>query len=113
MYRAGAVMANCVGDRIRLARRKAGLSQQKLGELSELNIKTICNYEKSHRSPDIDALIRISNALGCGPGYFLTGEIDPTRLDANERQLVTIFKSLEPLQQRALLAVAVALEESS
>lgn len=53
-----------IGDRIRDARRSAGLSQVQLGERVGLDHKTIHRYETAQRAPTITELLLIADALG-------------------------------------------------
>jgi SOS-response transcriptional repressor LexA len=63
-----------VGDRIRLARKnEKRLSQGLLADIVGLSTNTINRYERNHRSPTIDEVTRIGEALGCDPCWLLTG----------------------------------------
>lgn len=52
-----------VGDQIREARIHANLTQERLGERSDLDRQTINRIEQGHASPYLDNLIRIADAL--------------------------------------------------
>ncbi|MFE6408131.1 helix-turn-helix domain-containing protein [Streptomyces sp. NPDC057837] len=52
-----------IGDRIREARRAAGLSQVQLGERVGLDHKTVHRYETAQRAPTITELLLIADAL--------------------------------------------------
>ena len=51
-----------IGDRIREARRSAGLSQVQLGERVGLDHKTVHRYETAQRAPTITELLLIADA---------------------------------------------------
>ncbi len=53
-----------IGDRIRVARRDARLSQEKLAELAGMDRQAVNRIELGHQSPLVDNLIRIADALG-------------------------------------------------
>ena len=53
-----------IGERIRILRKKAGLNQDQLAELSLLNRVTIAKYESGRVEPGAKALSRIADALG-------------------------------------------------
>lgn len=53
-----------IGDRIRTARRHAGLSQLQLGERVGRDHKTISRWENAHRVPSLTDLLLIADALG-------------------------------------------------
>lgn len=53
-----------IGDRIRTAREAAKLSQEKLGELTDADRKTINRIEHATSDPPLGLLIRIADAIG-------------------------------------------------
>ena len=53
-----------VGERIRVARKKAGLTQAELAEKAKLSINTIRLYEAGKRYPTTQRLAQLVNALG-------------------------------------------------
>jgi transcriptional regulator with XRE-family HTH domain len=52
-----------IGSHLRTARKHAGLTQIKLGELINRDAKSISRWENGHRALDIDDLIVIADAL--------------------------------------------------
>ncbi|MEU0189860.1 helix-turn-helix transcriptional regulator [Streptomyces afghaniensis] len=52
-----------IGDRIRDARQRAGLSQVQLGERVGLDHKSIHRYETAQRAPTLTDLLLIADAL--------------------------------------------------
>lgn len=59
-----------IGNAIKEARKKKGLSQSELADLSGLNRNSIYNYETGKREPRIDALVAIAKALEISIDYF-------------------------------------------
>ena len=53
-----------IGERIKAARKNAGMTQKDLAEKLGIPYQGISQYERGIRKPKIDALVRISNALG-------------------------------------------------
>ena len=53
-----------VGLKIKLLRTKAGISQEKLAELADLNKNSIGAIERGESSPSIDTLDAIARAFG-------------------------------------------------
>jgi transcriptional regulator with XRE-family HTH domain len=53
-----------IGERIRAARRSAGLTQEQLGERVDLSRVTIGNIEKGAHASNLDTLLLISDAVG-------------------------------------------------
>lgn len=52
-----------IGDNIRAIREAKKLSQEKLGELTSMDRKTVNRIEQGAYATDIDRLIRIAHAL--------------------------------------------------
>jgi transcriptional regulator with XRE-family HTH domain len=53
-----------IGDAIRLHRKQAGLTQEKLAEKVDLNPKYIGEIERGEKIISIEALLRIAKAVG-------------------------------------------------
>lgn len=53
-----------IGEKIKTYRKKAGLTQKKLGELSGTSERTIQNYELEKRQPQLGQIRKIAAALG-------------------------------------------------
>lgn len=53
-----------LGNAIRHYRKKAKMTQEKLGEAASLNPKYIGEVERAEKTISVDALVRISQALG-------------------------------------------------
>lgn len=77
-----------VGERIKLAREKKGLKQEKLGELIGAHTVTISRWERGINQPNSDTLNRIAHVLETSVAY-LTGETDdPKRYTSRLLELV-------------------------
>lgn len=63
-----------LGSRIKEARKRAALTQEKLAKKLGIAYPTLNKYEKGHRTPDAELLGRMSRLLNCDPGWLLTGE---------------------------------------
>lgn len=64
--------ANMFGRNLYLARRRRGLSQEKLAERTGLCRDTIFKIEMGQRSPRLDTLLALADALGVDPGALLS-----------------------------------------
>jgi transcriptional regulator with XRE-family HTH domain len=53
-----------LGQAIRKHRKKANLTQERLGELAQLNPKYIGEVERMEKTISVDALVRIAKAIG-------------------------------------------------
>lgn len=60
-----------IGERMKMARHMAGLSQRNLAEKVGVSAMTISNYERGENVPDSDMLIRLAKALGVKFEYFV------------------------------------------
>ncbi len=64
-----------IGEKIKMYRKSKRLTQEQLGELSGLSKNAIYNYENNKRTPNIDIIKKIANALEV-PISILTDEIN-------------------------------------
>ena len=60
-----------------------GITQEDLGELSEVNLTSIGKIERGVSSPAVETLVRLATALEVDPGALITGI---TADDYGERQ---------------------------
>lgn len=67
-----------IGDKIRTYRKKNGLTQKKLGELSGTSERTIQQYEGGKRQPRFKQLQKIANALDMALYDFLDDDLFDT-----------------------------------
>lgn len=69
-------MDNTIGQKIKEARKRAGLTQDDLADAIGLKSKNclISRWENGQRNPKIDSLIRICKVLGITIDYFLPNE---------------------------------------
>lgn len=88
-----------IGERVRLARKAAKMSQQRLAEALGVTFQQIQKCEKGTNRISAARLVQISNILGCSPMDFLgehmdgpatTGNALLNRLSAAESKLAQI-----------------------
>jgi Zn-dependent peptidase ImmA (M78 family)/DNA-binding XRE family transcriptional regulator len=60
-----------IGERIKIARRAAGLSQRALAEAAGVSAMAISKYEREMDMPSSGVLLRLAQALGVKTEYFL------------------------------------------
>ncbi len=92
------------GNRLRLARKMAGLSMEDLVKKSEgvVTKQAISKYEKGIMKPSIDVLIRLATALGVKPEYFYRhSKIELLRIQFRKRSKLPV-KIIESLKQRTI-----------
>ena len=97
-----------LGARIRCAREKKFLTQEQLGEICSLSTAHIGHIERGTRTPSIDALCSIANALNVS--------IDSLVLDSFEGDdlfvhLSASLKGKNPEKTRRFVAMVTAMAE--
>lgn len=81
-------MPVCLGDKIRDARKAAGLTQRQLAEKIKVSNTSISNWEKGVSNPDPDTIQNLCWALDVQPNYFFDADFRP--LPANILPLPTM-----------------------
>ncbi len=90
-----------LGSRIRAARKKCSLTQQKLADQTGLAIKTVQDIEKGRKNPTYDTLSRLVGRLGVSADTLFPAD---TPLENEELQnLIRKFQSCSPENQKILL----------
>ena len=87
-----------MGERIMQRRKKLGLTQEALAELSELTTQFVSYAEAGKRAMRPENLLKLSSALGVSADYLLTGEI----VDKDLLILSDKMRSLTPSQLRII-----------
>lgn len=66
-----------IGEKIKFYRKKRGLSQDKLAEIVDIEMKSLSRIESGHNYPQCENLIAIAKALKVAPWqlYFFENEI--------------------------------------
>ncbi len=67
-------LLKAIGARMMDARKKAGYTQEQLGELTGLSIKMISAAENGHKAMRPENIIKISVCLNISTDYLLKGE---------------------------------------
>lgn len=65
---------NDFGERVAVARKKAGMTQGELAKKTGYSKNTICRLEKSHSGADVDQVNKIGAALGCDIVWLISGQ---------------------------------------
>lgn len=65
-----------LGDRLRLARQKAGLKQMQVKERTRIHNKTLSGYENGVSEPDLSTLTILADLYGVSLQWLSTGQID-------------------------------------
>lgn len=79
------------GDKVRVLRLRAGLSQTELGNRCGLSLRTIRNYEVDGRYPkQREVYSKLAQALDCDLNYLLTEDDQPTPLAENNKHTMAV-----------------------
>lgn len=93
------------GQRIKAARKRAGLTQKELGSRLGVSYQTVAQWENDLRSPKQETLQRIATALACDFYFLLFGE----QVCSEERSVFAAMQILNTndfqMQRAAELAV--------
>ena len=63
-----------IGMRLAASRKNAGYTQEELGEMTGLSIKTISAAENGHKALRPENIVKICNCLSISTDYLLKGE---------------------------------------
>jgi transcriptional regulator with XRE-family HTH domain len=63
-----------IGERLRSAREKKGLKQNRVAQMLGVHSTTITKYESGEREPDADTLKKLAEMYDESVEYFLTGQ---------------------------------------
>jgi len=84
-----------IGEKIRLLRKHAGLSQERLAELVGVSFQQIQKYEAGSTMLNTDKLQRVANALKVpASSFFEEDTYEKPPLSDREKKLVKAFRSL-------------------
>lgn len=90
-----------MGNRIMERRKKLGLTQEALAELSGLTTQFVSYAESGKRAMRPENLMKISTALGVSTDYLLTGDI----IDKDMLLLSDKLSKLNPSQVRIIESI--------
>ncbi|TKI63194.1 helix-turn-helix transcriptional regulator [Lysinibacillus mangiferihumi] len=65
-----------LGERLKLARQKAGLKQIQVKERTQINNKTLSGYENDVSEPDLTTLTVLADLYGVSLQWLSTGQVD-------------------------------------
>lgn len=85
-----------IGDRIRVKREEAGLSQEELAKLTDTTKQAIYKYEKGIVvNIPLSRLEKLGKVLNCTPAYIMGWTEDETReLSPKEEKFIELVKNM-------------------
>jgi transcriptional regulator with XRE-family HTH domain len=92
-------------ERLRAARRNAGLSQEGFGALGGVSRNAQFTYESGTRYPDVDYLLRLA-ASGTDITYLLTGQKAAALMGSEETRLLDAFAGCTSEDRERLVGLA-------
>ena len=110
-----------IGENIRQARKKAGLTQRQLAEKSGVATITLKQYERGVREPKLDTIAKIARAMNLFASDLVSGDqwqnVDMTFTDTTERygqetpQYYRMIEAFSTLNHTGAEKAAVAVED--
>jgi transcriptional regulator with XRE-family HTH domain len=101
-----------VGTKVKAARLKRGLTQERLGELVDKTAESVSNIERGHVLPPLDTLERLARHLDV-PMAFFFDDLDRGRsVTRNRLELEHRLRGLGETLSDADLRLAVAMVET-
>lgn len=99
-------MGNKIGERIKYFRMSKKLSQEKLALMAEINPAFLGHLERGLKSPTMNTVDKIINALGVSYGEFFSDDIDVTDTESRQFYIDIINRCVARLPEDKLKTVA-------
>ena len=100
-----------IGKRVKIARIKADLKQERLAELTGLSPTHISNVETGTTKVSLSAIISIANALGVTADDLLCGSVIHAKVQF-ERDIAELLEDCDPYEIRMVKDMTEALKET-
>ena len=98
-------------ERLKEARKNAGLSQKEVSERTGIAKSTLSEYESGKTTPTMNALYKIMNVIGVSADFLFQDEVEnhETVLTERESELIGYSRKLSENNQEKLLKYAIGL----
>ena len=96
-----------IGGRIRLYRKRSGLTQEQLASKINVTKSRVSNWEQGINRPDADILADICRALNVSPGDLLDVHLSTDELTDHERKVIRAYRSKPEIQQAVNILLGV------
>ena len=93
-----------IGKRIQALRKARGLTQEQLSQMVDLSPNYLSNIETGLKTPKLETLIELMNALQCDANALLSDVVDAT-LSQESKQISSTLAELAPKDQRRIMKV--------
>jgi len=100
-----------IGMRIKRIRLENGLTQEKLGELSNLSASHISRIESGDKKASLKSLVKLGNILNVSVDKLLNGNKNNDFLDYTSK-LLTLIESCNNLEKQLIFNLAIAVKTS-
>ena len=85
-----------IGERIKTLRKAKGLSQIDLAHQAEIAVNSIRLYESGKREPKLEAVEKLSTALGVTKGQLLGWSREPDTMD---EEVLALYPGYDPTKE--------------
>ncbi len=97
-----------LGEKIKVLRKKKGLSQQQMADMLEIHLTHLNRLENGHSQPSIDVVKKLSTLFEVTTDYLINNEIesfDVTIEHKNLAEKIRLIDKLEEKDREALIQV--------
>jgi len=106
------VDAKLIGKRIQAVRKERGLTQEQLSQMVNLSTNYLSNVETGFKTPKLETLIDIINALQCDANTILADVVDTTT-SRESSMIAKGLSELPPKDQRRIIKLVETLIEDA
>ncbi|MCH5186876.1 MAG: helix-turn-helix transcriptional regulator [Oscillospiraceae bacterium] len=98
-----------IGEALRAAREKAGLTQTELAQKMNVTVSCVSQYERDRRNPGTRQLEKFADALGISYDVLLVSKIDDLTQSRHRNDIADLFSQTEFSEK--LMHIGYALNE--
>lgn len=100
-----------VHEKIKLLRKKSGLSQQEVADRSGLTMSYVSRLENGHHEPSIDVVKKLMQIFSVSADYLLNDEADSYEVRIRDKGLAERMQMVDALPDRKREALAEIIED--
>ncbi len=100
-----------IGEKIKIARTEAGLSQEKLADLCDISLSFLGHIERGTRKMSLETLVSLCNTLNLSCDYLLMDEMPEN--DVMIQSIAATVKKHGTYQYERFITIIKALAEIS